>query len=87
MAGSRPKKPHAFHTRTTRPNEMRETDFAYFMIIGRGWMDRSTVLDDDSRHINAWNLCSTMRAEDVTETLDMALAVKSCAHRRLCGFR
>jgi transposase InsO family protein len=34
----------------------------------------STVLDDFSRYIIAWKLCTNMRAEDVTDTLDMALA-------------
>jgi transposase InsO family protein len=34
----------------------------------------STVLDDFSRYIISWKLCSTMRAEDVTDTLDLALA-------------
>ena len=38
----------------------------------------STVLDDYSRHIIAWKLCSTMRAEDVTDTLDLALAASGC---------
>jgi putative transposase len=38
----------------------------------------STVLDDFSRYIIAWKLCSTMRAEDVTDTLDMALAASGC---------
>jgi transposase InsO family protein len=33
----------------------------------------STVLDDFSRYIIAWKLCSTMKAEDVTVTLDLAL--------------
>ena len=63
-----------FHTQTTRPNEMWQTDFTYFKIIGWGWMYLSTVLDDYSRYIISWKLCSTMRAEDVTDTLDMALA-------------
>jgi RNA-directed DNA polymerase len=31
------------------------------------------VLDDFSRYIVAWKLCSTMRADDVTATLDLAL--------------
>lgn len=68
----------AFHTKTTRPNEMWQTDFTYFKIIGWGWMYLSTVLDDFSRYIIAWKLCTTMRAEDVTYTLDMALAASGC---------
>ena len=42
------------------------------------------MLDDFSRYIIAWKLCSTMRAEDVTDTLDMALAASGCdqAHVR-----
>ena len=63
-----------FHTQTTRPNEMWQTDFTYFKIIGWGWVYLSTVLDDYSRYIIALKLCSTMRAEDVTDTLDLALA-------------
>ncbi|GAB5430330.1 MAG: IS3 family transposase [Devosia indica] len=67
-----------FHTRTSRPNQMWQTDFTYFKIIGWGWMYLSTVLDDYSRYIIAWKLCSTMRARDVTDTLDMALAASGC---------
>ena len=70
----------AFHTKTTRPNEMWQTDFTYFKIIGWGWMYLSTVLDDYSRYIIAWKLCTTMRDEDVTDTLDMALAASGCDH-------
>ena len=68
-----------FHTKTTRPNEMWQTDFTYFKIIGWGWMYLSTVLDDFSRYIIAWKLCTNMRAEDVTDTLDLALAASGCA--------
>ena len=70
----------AFHTQTSRPNEMWQTDFTYFKIIGWGWVYLSTVLDDYSRYIIAWKLCTTMRAEDVTDTLDMALAASGCNH-------
>jgi putative transposase len=44
----------------------------------------STVLDDYARYIIAWKPCATMRAEDVTDTLDMALAASGCdqAHVR-----
>jgi transposase InsO family protein len=38
----------------------------------------STVLDDFSRYIIAWKLCTNMRAEDVTDTLDLALAASGC---------
>jgi putative transposase len=68
----------AFHTTTTRPNQMWQTDFTYFKIIGWGWMYLSSVLDDFSRYIIAWKLCSTMRAEDVTDTLELALIASGC---------
>ena len=67
-----------FHTKTSRPNEMWQTDFTYFKFIGWGWMYLSTVLDDFSRYIIAWKLCTNMRAEDVTDTLDLALAASGC---------
>ena len=42
-------------------------------MIGWGWFYLSTVLDDFSRYIVAWKLCTNMTAEDVTATLDAAL--------------
>ena len=42
-------------------------------MIGWGWFCLSSVLDDFSRYIVAWKLCTTMQAEDVTATLDLAL--------------
>src|SRR5437016_311688 len=38
-----------------------------------GLVHLSTVLDDFSRYILAWKLCTNMRAADVTATLDLAL--------------
>jgi putative transposase len=67
-----------FSDKTTRPNEMWQTDFTYFKIIGWGWMYLSTILDDYSRYIIAWKLCSTMKAEDVTDTLELALTASGC---------
>jgi transposase InsO family protein len=37
------------------------------------------VLDDFSRYIIAWKLCTTMKAEDVTDTLTIALQACHCA--------
>jgi len=64
-----------FKDKTTRVNQMWQTDFTYFKIIGWGWYYLSTVLDDYSRYILHWELCSTMKAADVTRSLDRALKV------------
>ena len=55
-----------FKDKTTAPNQLWQT--------GWGWCYLSTVLDDFSRFIVAWKLCATMKAKDVTATLDLALA-------------
>jgi putative transposase len=52
-----------FHTKTARPNQMRQTDYTYFKIIGWGQMYLSNVLDHYARYIIAWKLCSAMCAE------------------------
>ena len=67
-----------FTDKTTAINEMWQTDFTYFKIIGWGWFYLSTVLDDYSRYIIAWKLCTTMRAEDGTDTLELALQASGC---------
>jgi putative transposase len=36
------------------------------------------VLDDFSRYIIAWRLCATIKAEDVTDTLTLALRASGC---------
>jgi transposase InsO family protein len=61
-----------FQQPTLRVNEMWQTDFTYFKIIGWGWYYLSTVLDDYSRFIVAWRLCTSMSALDVSDTLDDA---------------
>jgi transposase InsO family protein len=63
-----------FQQPTVRVNEMWQTDFTYFKIIGWGWYYLSTVLDDYSRFIVAWRLCTSMSASDVSDTLDDARA-------------
>jgi putative transposase len=63
----------AFANPTTAINQLWQTDFTYLKIIGWGWFYLSTVLDDFSRYIVAWKLCTTMEASDVTATLEQAL--------------
>jgi putative transposase len=63
-----------FKDKTTAPNQLWQTDFTYLKVTGWGWFYLSTILDDFSRYIVAWKLCSTMKAGDVTDTLEMALA-------------
>jgi len=58
---------------TTAPNQLWQTDFTYLRVIGWGWFYLSTVLDDFSRYILAWKLCTTMTASDVSDTLAIAL--------------
>ncbi|WP_407977326.1 IS3 family transposase [Brucella pseudogrignonensis] len=67
-----------FKDKTKRPNEMWQTDFTYLKVIGWGWFYLSTILDDYSRYIIAWKLCTSMKVDDVTDTLDLALAASGC---------
>ena len=63
-----------FRHKTQRVHELWQTDFTYFKILGWGWYYLSTVLDDYSRYIIAWRLTTAKGSDDVTETLDDALA-------------
>ena len=44
-----------------------------YLAFGRVWFYLSTILDDYSRYIIAWKLCTTMKTKDVTDTLKLAL--------------
>jgi putative transposase len=63
-----------FENPTKRVHELWQTDFSYFRIVGWGWYYLSTIMDDFSRFIIAWKLCSSMSANDVQDTLDLALS-------------
>lgn len=67
-----------FKDKTTAINQLWQTDFTYLKVLGWGWFYLSTILDDYSRYIIAWKLCATMRAEDVTDTLELALQASGC---------
>jgi transposase InsO family protein/transposase-like protein len=62
-----------FKNPTTRINQLWQTDFTYFKVVGWGWYYLSTVMDDYSRYIISWNLFSSMTANDVKQTLDLAV--------------
>jgi transposase InsO family protein/transposase-like protein len=72
-----------FQNSTKRVNELWQTDFTYFRIVGWGWYYLSTVLDDYSRYIISWRLTKTMAADDVKLTLDDAIAVTGVDHVRV----
>jgi putative transposase len=63
-----------FSEKTCFVHEMWQTDFTYFKILGWGWYYLSTILDDYSRYIVHWELCKTMKTEDVQRTVVRALA-------------
>ena len=62
-----------FDNPTKRVNEMWQTDFTQFLVIDWGWYYLSTVLDDHSRYILSYKLSPTMNAQDVEDTLKIAL--------------
>ncbi|WP_397259307.1 IS3 family transposase [Paenimyroides viscosum] len=63
-----------FKDKTQFVHQMWQTDFTYFKIIGWGWYYLSTILDDYSRYIIHWELCDSMKAEDVKRTVNTAIA-------------
>ena len=67
-----------FKDQPTTINQQWQTDFTYLKVIGWGWMYLSTILDDFSRYVVAWKLCTGMTSYDVTETLELALQASGC---------
>ncbi len=75
-----------FKDKTSFVHQMWQTDFTYFKIVGWGYYYLSTVLDDYSRYIIHWELCSSMKADDVKRTIDQAVKkarIKSKAKPKL----
>jgi transposase InsO family protein len=82
MTSAKPGRPGKEERKTPAPNEgalesspLRQTDFTYLKVIGWGWFYLSILLDDLSRYIIAWKLCSGMTTSDVHETLTLALGL------------
>ena len=69
-----------FDQPTTRVNQMWQTDFTYLKVVHWGWYYLSTVLDDYSRYILSWKLCTGMSTDDVTDTIDLAITESGVDH-------
>jgi putative transposase len=65
---------------TKAVHELWQTDFTYFKVVHWGWYYLSTIIDDYSRFILAWRLCTGMSADDVKQTLDDAIAFTGIGH-------
>ena len=69
--------------KTSRVNEMWQTDFTYFLIKGWGWYYLSTILDDYSRRIITFRLCESMTAPDVMDTVNDAIEVTGLSRNQM----
>lgn len=67
-----------FRAKIARPSELWQTNLTYLKVFGWGWFYLSTILDDYIRDVIAWKLCTTMKARDVTDMLDLALVASDC---------
>ena len=71
-----------FKNKTQFVHELWQTDFTYFKILGWGWYYLSTILDDYSRYIVHWELCKTMKTEDVQRSVEKALIMAGLMNRQ-----
>ncbi len=62
-----------FHTKTTGPNELWQTDASYFFVVGWGYYYLISVLDDYSRMILGWRVQSSMSSTDIIEVVQDAV--------------
>ncbi len=62
-----------YQRKTSKVNEMWQTDFTYLKVQGWGWFYLATILDDYSRYVVHWELCKTQTKEDVERVVKAAL--------------
>jgi transposase InsO family protein len=62
-----------FKDKTVRVHQQWQTDFTYFKIIGWGWYYLATIMDDYSRYIIDWELCTNMESTDAMKIVEKAL--------------
>lgn len=56
-----------------RVHELWQTDFSYLKVVHWGWYYFTSILDDYSRYIIAWDLCEHMRSDDAEGVIREAL--------------
>jgi len=59
---------------TRAPNELWQTDFTWFKVVHWRWYYLCGILDDYSRYIFAWQLCTGMSSEEVKQTIEAAIS-------------
>ncbi len=65
-----------YKDKTSRVNQMWQTDFTYLKVVGHwGWYYLCTVLDDYSRYVIHAELCTNMGADDVQRNIDKAIEI------------
>lgn len=67
-----------FKDKTMVISQLWQADLTRLKVPGWGWFYCSAILDDYSRHIILWKLCTNMRADDVTGILDLTLRASGC---------
>jgi len=69
-----------FDEPTRRVNELWQTNFTWLKVVHWGWYYLSTVMDDYSRYILAWELCKGMASVDVKRTVEEAIRTSGVDH-------
>jgi len=71
-----------FKDKTSHVHQQWQTDFTYFKIIGWGWYYLATIMDDYSRYIIHWELCSNMESDDAMRVVEQALQITGLTEKK-----
>jgi putative transposase len=71
-----------FKDKTSYVHQQWQTDFTYFKIIGWGWYYLATIMDDYSRYIIHWELCSNMESDDAMRVVEQALQITGLTEKK-----